>query len=62
MILHTGKFHAATIPRPNPSISATYSRLDEENPDLSVEEILDLTAAHYRTSRETIVKKLWGTK
>lgn len=62
MIFHTGKFHAASRFTPCPKVSATFSRLDEENPDLPVEELISLTSSQLSISRDAVIRKLWGKK
>ena len=45
---------------PDAGVSQIFTKYDEENPDLSVEEVLAITASHFNTTPVTIVRKLWG--
>ncbi len=46
--------------KPDPEVSRIFSKYDEENPNLSVEEVLAITASHFNTTPATIMKRLWG--
>jgi hypothetical protein len=45
---------------PDAGVSRIFTKYDEENPDLSVEEVLAITASHFNTTPDTIIRKLWG--
>jgi len=45
---------------PDAEVSRVFSKYDEENPDLSVEEVLAITASHFNTTPAIITRRLWG--
>lgn len=62
MIFFTGRFDRQISKRPDPVVSATFRRIDAENPDKPLEEVLDMCASNFNTNRSEIIRKLWGDK
>lgn len=46
--------------KPDTQVSATFNRLNEENPELPIESIIEMTASHYDISPTQCIKALWG--
>ena len=42
------------------AVSATFNRYDAENPDLSVDDIIRMTASTHSIKRSEVVELLWG--
>lgn len=42
------------------AVSATFKRYDAENPDLSVDDILAMTASTHDINRSEVIELLWG--
>lgn len=58
---HHRKPHLPRIQRtPDPQVQATFKRMEEENPDLPIEDILQLTASHLNLTPSTTIAALWG--
>jgi len=62
------EFHIARnrVPRmarnPDMRVSSVFSKYEMENPDLPVEDILEITAKHFAIPTSQVIKKLWGTR
>lgn len=50
----------ALRPRPDASIRRTFNRYNEENPDLSIDDVIAMTASHHDTTPSHIITALWG--
>jgi hypothetical protein len=50
----------ALRPQPDAAIRRTFNRYDEENPDLPIETILEMTATHHSIPVSTTIAALWG--
>lgn len=48
------------LPKPNYDIRLTFNRYERENPDLPIEDILEMTAAHHSITVSVTISALWG--
>jgi len=48
------------LPKPNYDIRLTFNRYERENPDLPIEDILEMTAAHHSLTVPATISALWG--
>jgi len=45
---------------PEQVICDTFNRLNEENPDLSIDDVIAMTASQHDTTPSHIISALWG--
>jgi hypothetical protein len=45
---------------PEQVICDTFNRLNTENPDLSIDDVIAMTASHHYTTPSHIITALWG--